>query len=197
MTSTRTVALSLACSLTIVGAISGPVRASTATAGDAAAIQAVMVRDMTIAVAPWIPCIQGSARALSLRTVRARQRVVDTLIAQTYAPSEPTHGGLRTRLRALIASYGPEGAATRAGETLCDVGGGIDRVQVRASTLGQGRARMTIQAHEWNETIGRYNGVAFHYRPQAIIAQTDDAVLEHGRWLISRRGPVTFMTGAP
>jgi len=187
--------LPLAIGLAIASA--GAVRASAASTGTVAAIHAAVVRDMTIAVAPWIPCTQGRARALSLRTVWAQQRVVDTLIAHTYTPSEPTHAGIRTRLRALIASYGPEGAATRAGETLCDVGGGIDRTQVRAITLGQGRARMTVQAHEWNETIGRHNGVAFHYRPQAIIAQTDDAVLEYGRWLISRRGPVTFLTGAP
>ena len=187
--------LPLAIGLVIAGG--GAVRASVASAGAVAAVRAAVVRDMTIAVAPWIPCTQGRARVLSLRTVRAQQRVVDALIAQTYAPSEPTHTGIRTRLRALIATYGPGGAATRAGETLCDVGGGIDRVQIRAITLAQGRAHMTVQAHEWNETVGRHNGVAFHYRPQAIIAQTDDAVLEHGRWLIARRGPVTFMTGAP
>lgn len=186
--------LPLAITLAIAG---GAVPASAASPGVVTAVRAVVVRDLTIAVAPWIPCTTGRARALSLRTVRAQQRVVDALIAQTYAPSEPTHAGIRTRLRALIATYGPGGAATRAGETLCDVSGGIDRVQVRALTLSGGQAHMTVQAHEWNETVGRHNGVAFHYKPEAIIAQTDDAVLEHGRWLISQRGPVTFVTGAP
>lgn len=175
----------------------GAVHASAAPSGVVAAVRAAVVRDMTIAVAPWIPCTQGRATPLSLRTVRARQRAVDVWIAATYAPREPTHAGMRTRLRALIATYGPGGAATRAGETLCDVGGGIDRVQMRTMTLTSGRAHVTIQAHEWNETIGRHQGVVFHYKPQAIIAQTDDAVLEHGRWLIAWRGPMTFVTGAP
>jgi len=175
----------------------GAVYASAASAGAVAAVRAAVVRDMAIAVAPWIPCTQGRARTLSLQTVRAQQRLVDAMIDQTYAPSEPTHAGIRTRLRALIADYGPGGAATRTGETLCDVGGGIDRIQVRAITLAQGRAHMTVQAHEWNETIGHHNHMAFHYKPQAIIAQTDEAVLQHGHWLISQRGPVTFLTGAP
>lgn len=152
---------------------------------------------MTIAVAPWIPCTRGRAVALGAQTVRARQALVDAMVARTYAPGEPTHAGLRARLRALIAAYGSGGAATRAGETLCDVSGGIDRVRVQALSIAHGRARMTIQAREWNETIGRHNGAAFHYKPEAVISQTDEAILQQGRWLIARRGPATFLTGAP
>ncbi len=173
------------------------VQASAASASAVAAVRAAVARDMTIAVAPWIPCAHGRATPLTLQAVRAQQRLVNAMIDQTYAPNEPTHAGIRTRLRALIAAYGPGGAATRAGETLCDVGGGIDQVQARAITLTQNRAQLTVQAHEWNETVGYHNHRAFHFKPQAIIMQTDDAVLLHGHWLISRRGPVTFMTGAP
>jgi len=187
----------LALGLAIVGAMSGTIRASTVASGDAAAIQAAMVRDMTVAVAPWIPCTGGKAAPLSAQVVRARQALVDTLISRTYAPSEPTHAGVRIRLHALIAAYGVGGCATRAGETLCDVGGGIDRVQAHSVVIARGQARMTIQAHEWNETVGRHNGVAFHFKPEALIVQTDEASLQHGQWLIARRGPATFLTGAP
>ncbi len=172
-------------------------RAATTPARDVAAIQTAMVRDMTIAVAPWIPCVRGKAAPLDLRTVRARQALVDATIGRTYTQGEPTHAGVRAHLKALIAAYGAGGSATRAGETLCDVGGGVDRVRVRGVTITRGRARMTIEAHEWNETVGRHDGVAFHYKPEAVIAQTDEAVLQWGRWLIARRGPVTFLTGAP
>jgi len=188
---------SLVLGLVFADATGGAGVALTSSASDRVAIQAVMVRDMTIAVAPWIPCTHGRAAALSPRMVRARQALLDATISRTYAPSEPTHAGLRTRLRTLIAAYGVAGAATRAGETLCDVSGGVDRVRVRAVTIMQGWARMTLEAHEWNETIGRHDGTAFHYKPQAVIAQTDEAVLWRGQWFISRRGPVTFMTGAP
>lgn len=132
---------SLALGLVLAGA--GVV--SPSAAGAVPDIQAVMVRDMTIAVAPWIPCTQGRAAALSPGMVRARQAPLDATIDRTYAPHELTHAGLRSRLRAVIAAYGVAGAVTRAGE--------------------------------WNETTGRHNGVAFHYKPQAVIAQTDEAVL--------------------
>lgn len=168
-----------------------------AASSDAAAIRAAMVRDLTIAVAPWIPCSRGKAVVLSRAVVRARQAQVDAAIDRTYTSGEPTHAAIRDRLKALIAAYGVGGAATRAGETLCDVSGGIDRVRVRSLTIASGRARITMQAHEWNETIGRHQGVAFHYRPEAVILQTDAATLQQGRWLIAQRGAVTFLSGAP
>ena len=171
--------------------------AAQATAGEATAIRAVMLRDLTIPVAPWIPCSGGKAQVLSRDVVHARQAQVDAMIDRTYTAEEPTHNAIRARLKALIAAHGVGGDATRAGETLCDVGGGIDRAQVRALTLTGGRARITIQAREWNETIGRHKGVAFHYRPQADILQTDVVVLQHGRWEIAQRGTPTFLNGAP
>jgi len=106
-----TYVLPLALSLIIVGSANGIVHAPTTALGDVAAIQAAMVRDMTVSIAPWIPCTRGKAAPLDVRTVRARQALVDALIGRTYAPSEPTHAGVRTRLHALIAAYGVEGAA--------------------------------------------------------------------------------------
>ncbi len=61
--------LPLAVGLLIAG---GAVHASAASADVVTAVRAAVVRDMTIAVAPWIPCTQGRDRALSLRTVRAQ-----------------------------------------------------------------------------------------------------------------------------
>jgi hypothetical protein len=165
--------------------------------GDAAAIRAAIVRDITIAVAPWILCSRGKAVVLSIAVLRARQAQVDAVIDRTYAANEPTHAAIRARLNALIAAFGVGGGATRAGETLCDVSGGIDRVRVCSLTIAKGRARITMQAHEWNETIGWHHGVAFHFRPEAVILQTDAAILQQGRWLIAQRGSVTFLNGAP
>ncbi len=194
---TRTCILGLAVGAAIIGSGGGGGLAAPPPHREETAVQAVMARDMTLAVAPWIPCTHGQAAPLSRATVRAQEARVDTLIARTYAASEPTHAGLGARLKATIVAYGVGGSATRAGDTLCDVGGGIDQVRVQGFASAHGRARMTIQAHEWNETLGRHQGGAFHDKPQAVIQQTDEAVLIHGQWRIARRGAVTFVTGAP
>jgi len=193
----RTRVLMLAVGVTIAGSGGGRGLATSPPNREEAAVKAVMVGDMTLAVAPWIPCTGGKAAPLSQATVRAQEARVDALIARTYAAGEPTHAGIGVRLKATIAAYGVGGSATRAGDTLCDVGGGIDQARVQAFESAPMRARMTIQAHEWNETLGRRQGVAFHYKPQAVIRQTDEAILAHGQWRIARRGPMTFVTGAP
>lgn len=172
--------------------------AVTATPGpDEAAIKAAAVQDVLISVYPWIPCTNGRAAVLSAATVQAQQARMAAFVQQTYAPAEPTYAAASWHLQGLVSRYGPGGSAVAGGDTLCEPSGGVDAVQVLTFTMSGATASITIQAHEWNETTGTHNGAPFHFKPSSVITKTDEAVNVNGHWLISKRGDLTFLSGAP
>lgn len=172
--------------------------AATSTPGsDEAAVKTAAVQDELITVLPWIPCTNGRAAALSAATVQAQQARMATLFQQTYAPSEPTHAALLGHLQELVSRYGPGGSAVSGGDILCEPSGGVAEVQVLNFTMNGATASITIQCHEWAEVRGSHNGVPFDNKGEDAVRKTDEAVKINGQWLISKRGELTFISGAP
>ena len=169
---------------------------SFATDPDQPAILAAALRDVAFGATPLIPCVKDQPALLDASTIRSEQAQVAARSQQTYAPDEPTHAALVTHLQDLISTLG---AANGPGSqhTLCELSGGVNQVQVIDFTKAGTTARITIQFHIWNETVGADNGVPFHNKPESVIKQTDEAVNIDGHWLISRRGDQTFVSGAP
>ncbi len=57
---------------------------------------------------------------------------------------------------------------------------------------------MTLQYHTFQELVGvDDNGVPFDRTLESVETQTDQVTYDGSQWLVSARGPITFISGAP
>jgi len=167
------------------------------------AIQAVVVRDVSLGVEPFLPCTNARAQLLTTSMSVSAKQVLANRFALTYATSEPSHVKLLEHMDALIdqvsitsSGSSPSGNSTQ--YRLCQKQGGVDNVQVTNYTNNGTSATMTLQYHTFQELVGGDDsGVPFDHTLESVETQADQVTYDGSRWLMSTRGPVTFISGAP
>lgn len=177
------------------------IAASSTTTEDA--IQTIVVRDVSLGIEPFLPCTNARAQLLTTSMSVSAKQALANRFALTYATSEPSRVKLLGHMDTLIdqASITSSTSSSSGNSTqyrLCQKQGGVDNVQVTNYANSGTSATMTLQYHTFQELVGvDDNGVAFDRTLESVETQTDQVTYDGSQWLVSARGPATFISGAP
>ncbi len=195
--------LTAAIGLSLVAVGQHSISAASTTTEDA--IQAVVIRDVSLGIEPFLPCTSTRAQLLTTSMSASAKQALANRFALTYTTGEPSHGKLLAHMNALIDqvsitsnSSSPSGNSAQSQYRLCQKQGGVDNVQVTNYANNGTSATMTLQYHAFQELVGvDDNGVSFDHTINSVETQTDQVTYDGSQWLVATRGSVSFISGAP
>lgn len=153
---------------------------------------------ISLGIEPFLPCTHGQAVPLTASTqAAAKQALVDRFV-ETYAPNETSHSGLLASMEGIVDENSAASHQASGRYHLCQLKGGIDNVVITAYSVTGTSATMTLHYHTWQHLVGTDStGKPFDYVLNSVEARTERCALINGQWLVTERGSVTFLSGAP